>query len=1016
MTIPELSIRRPVMAWMLMFGVIVFGAIGLSRLGVSYLPDYDFPTLSVNVSRSGAAPELMETEIVDRLERELISVERLKTMTSTMKQGSASIVLEFEFDRDINLALQEVQSRVSSVRMPLNVDPPTISKSNSDDQPMMYIGFQSTRSITELVKYVEVSMRDAFQLVPGVGEVGLSAPGSRMFRVWLDPVKMKHYELTALDLRNALAQDHYEVSAGYFENEEKETNIRVMGEASSEQELGEIRILKRGGKSIYDSNIRIRDVARVEDGLSDVRRITRVNGSNGLGISIKKQRGTNAVEVAHGVKEKMAELQKTLPSDIQMGINLDSTAFIEESIHETEFTLILSVLVTGVVCFLFLGSWSSTLNILLSIPFSIVGSFLVFYAMGFTLNLFTLMGLSLAIGIVVDDSIMVLENIIRHSEMGKSRIDAARDGAKEITFAAVAASISVMAIFMPILFVQGVIGKFLFQFGIAITASVALSLVEALTITPMRCAQFLESGSRKSKFEVWLDETFQKVVTNYTKALYWVLSHRLKAVALSLLFFGASILILQWVKGEIIPPQDQSVLLLRFQSSIGSSLKATEQILLEVEKEVQTWPEVSRIFASAGGQGGGDVSTGAVFVTLKPMKERQKSQMELMKDARQKLSKIPNLKKLVVTDLSLRGFSSKKELPIDFSIQGGEWKTLDDLSQQMLKELAETGLTVDMDTDYRKGQPEVQIVPDREKAAASGVSVQMIADTIETALAGYRVGRVTSEGRRYDLNLRFQTESRKTVEDLDQILIRTDYGEMIPLSRVVTMREKTTTQTLSRRNRERAISISGNIAHGKSQSEALAKIEEIGKRIIPEGYHLELSGVSQTFRESLRQGIFILILGILVAYMILAAQFNSFLHPVAVLLALPFSLSGAFMALWVSGQSLNLYSMIGLILLMGIVKKNSIMLVEFANHLRGEGKEAHQAIIEACQIRLRPILMTSFATIAAAVPAALALGPGAESRLPMSMVIIGGVSVSTVLTLLVVPAFYSLVSRWDGLK
>ncbi len=996
-----------------MFGVIVFGALGLSRLGVSYLPDYDFPTLSVNVSRAGAAPELMETEIVDRLERELISLERLKSMTSTMKQGSASIVLEFELDRNVDLALQEVQSKISTVRMPLNVDPPTISKSNSDDQPIMWIGFQSSRSTVELVKYVETSLRDVFQLVSGVGDIQVSAPGTRMFRVWLDPLKMRQYELTPLDIRSALAQDHYEVSAGYFENSEKEVNIRVMGEGTSEQSIGEIRILKRGGKSIYDSHIRIGDVARVEDGLSDVRRITRVNGEYGLGLGIKKQRGTNAVEVSRAVRAKMVEIQKTLPADIQMGINLDTTAFIKESIHETEFTLVLSVLVTGLVCFLFLGSWRSTVNILLSIPFSIMGSFLVFYGMGFTLNLFTLMGLSLAIGIVVDDSIMVLENIVRHSEMGKSRLQAAQDGAKEITFAAVAASISVMAIFMPILFVEGVIGKFLFQFGVAITASVALSLVEALTITPMRCSQFLETGKSKSRFELKLDSLFQRITAIYSRGLIWSLEHRIKVVFVSLLFFGASLIVVRFIKGEIIPAQDQSVILLRFQSSIGSSLKTTESILLEVEKEVKTWPEVRRIFGSVGGFSGGDINTGMLFLSLKPMNEREMSQMELMKVARQKLSKIPNLKKLVVTDISLRGFSAKREMPVEFSIQGGDWKTLESLSQQMLKELEGSGLTVDMDTDYRKGQPELQIIPDREKAAASGVSVQSIADTLEVAMAGYRVGRVTADGRRYDLNLRFEEGSRKRVEDLDQLLVRTDYGELIPLSRLVTVHSETTTQTLSRRNRERAISLSGNIAPGKSQSAALAKVEEIGKRIVPEGYQLKLSGVSQTFRESFRQGIFILILGILVAYMVLAAQFNSFLHPITVLLALPFSLSGAFIALWVSGQSLNLYSMIGLILLMGIVKKNSIMLVEFANHLRREGKGAQQAIIEACQIRLRPILMTSFATIAAAIPAALALGPGAESRIPMSMVIIGGVSLSTFLTLLVVPAFYSWVSRWD---
>ncbi len=1007
MTLAELSIRRPVMAWMLMAALIIFGCIGLGRLGVSQLPDYDFPVLNVNVSWPGTAPEFIEAEIVDRLEEQLITVEKIKDISSSIKQGSANITLEFEFDRNIDAALQEVQSKIAGVRMPKNVDPPTIGKSNPDDQPILYIGISSSRPLKDLIVYSEVHLRDQFQIIPGVGDVFISGGAARALRIWIDPAKLREYEITVVDVRKAIEMEHYEVSAGYLENAKQETNLRVMGEGMSVEQIENIRLLQRGGSPIYNSNIRIRDIARVENGLTDVRRVARVQGKPGIGIGIKKQRGTNAVDVAQRVKKRMEELAKTLPPDIEMGVNFDATRFIEESIHETMFTLVLSALITGLICFLFLGTWSSTFNILLSIPTSIIGTFLILYGMGFTLNMFTLLGLSLAIGIVVDDAIMVLENIVRHAEMGKDRVTAARDGAKEITFAAVAATVSVMAIFVPVLFVSGTIGKFLFQFGVAITGAVALSLLEALTITPMRCSQFLAVGGNQSNFEQKVNGFFEKTALNYRSSLEWCLNHRWKVVGGALLFFVLSLGSAKLLRGEIVPPQDQSMFLLRLQSPIGTSLWGTEKLVVQVQEELLKWPEVRRIFASVGGMTGGDVTTGIIFLSLKPAKEREASQEELMQRAREKLGKIPGLK-LAVQDLSMRGFTARREFPIEFAIRGADWDQLRTISEQFLKEIEAGGLMTDLDTDHKIGQPEIQVIPNREAAAQSGVSMQTIGDTIEASMGGVHEGKFTSDGRRYDVWLKFDQPDRSEAESMDALQVRTAFGELIPLSRVVKLEKINTVQQITRRNRERSITIFANILPGKSQAEAIKKVEAIGKRILPDGYRLYWSGGAQAFQESLKSGIVVLLMGIMVAYMILASQFNSFLHPITVLLALPFSISGALLALLATNQSINLYSFIGMILLMGIVKKNSILLVEFTNQKRAGGLSLKEAILTASPIRLRPILMTSIATMAAALPPALALGPGAESRIPMAVTILGGVFVSTSLTLFVIPCAYSL--------
>jgi len=1026
MSLSDVSIKNPVFAWMLMASLIIFGGISYKDLGVSQMPEIDFPVISVSVTWEGAAPEVMESDVTDVLEDVLMSTEGLREISSTTRQGDTSVKLEFALERDIDVALQEVQSKVSQGqrRLPEDIDPPIVSKQNPSEQPIMWLGLSSeNRPLRDMITYVQDHLKDRFQTIPGVGEIILSGFVDRNLRVWVSQAALDKYQLTVGDVIAAIEANHVEMPAGRIETADKEMNVRAMGEAVSVEEFGDILISRRGGQPVYKP-ILLKEVARIEDALADQRRISRVLGKPAIGLGFRKQTGANAVDVAHKVKEKMKEVQKDLPKDMTLGINFDSTTFVEEAIHELLFALVMSAVLTAAVCWLFLGSWSSTLNILLAIPTSVIGCFLIFRFMNFTLNTFTVLGLSLAIGIVVDDAIMVLENIVRYHEKGMSRIEAARVGARQITFAAIAATLSLVAIFLPVAFMQGVIGRFFFQFGVTISAAVLLSLLEALTLTPMRASQFLSVGERTSRFGKAVDAGFDRLAHGYRGILRIVLKMPWVVVLVSVAFFAVSIMLFKPLRKEFVPAQDQGYFLCRMQAPVGSSLQFTNEKFKKVEEFVRSVPEVKRSFAAIGGFGGGEVNTGMLFISMKSKGERgvregrtkELSQQDLMDVFRKEVGKIPDLK-IFIQDLSMRGFTAQRGFPVEFSVQGSDWGKLAAYSEQMMEKMRGTGLMMDVDTDYLLGVTEVQIRPNRQKATERGVDMSTIANAVNALIGGQRVGKYTEGGRRYDVRVRLVAEDRMKPEDVENIYVWNNRGERVKLADLVDIELKPSLLSITRRNRERAVAIFANMVPGKSQADAIAAVERISDEILPEGYRIEMTGGSKSMRESMNSLGVAFVMGIVVAYMILASQFNSYVHPVTVLLAMPFAISGAVIALLLTNQSLNLYSMIAFILLMGIVKKNSILLVEFTNHVRrDEGKPAREALLEACPVRLRPILMTSISTVAAAVPPALALGPGAETRIPMAVAVIGGVVVSTVLTLVVVPCAYLLFTRLERHK
>nr|MBA3847963.1 efflux RND transporter permease subunit [Planctomycetota bacterium] len=684
------------------------------------------------------------------------------------------------------------------------------------------------------------------------------------------------------------------------------------------------------------------------------------------------------------------------------------TPYIKHSISELRFEIVISILLTGVVAWIFLRSLSSTLNVLLAIPMSLFGALAIIHALGWTLNLFTLLALGLAVGIVVDDAILVLESIVRRREAGDDKATAASRGTKSIAFAALAASIAVVAIIVPVVFMRGVIGQFFLQFGVALSLAVMLSYIEAVTLAPARCAQFLTVGHRGGRFGGLVDGALNWIARVYDRCLNVTLRHPWLTTLAATLLFAASLYAVVLLPREQVPAQEQSRLRINFQTAVGSDIHETDALIRKAETLVDARPEVARMYSITGGFGGQGANGGLMFLTLVPPEQRDFSQQELIGELRRELNAIPGLRALP-QDPSVEGFGGGGK-PVEFSIGGADWDGVVAAAQAAMKALEASGTAVDVDSNWRVGSPELAVEPNRARADDLGVSVTDIAKTIQTVVGGLRVAKFTTQGRRIDLRVQVLESQRDQPEDIGRLHLRTRDGTLVPASMLITSTERPTLQQITRRARERAVTITANVAEGSSQGAALAVVDTLGAAL-PDGLRMKLAGASQAASETGWDMLIAFGLGVLVAYMVLAAQFNSFKHPITVLMILPLALSGGLLALLIAGKTLNLFSGIGLILLMGLAKKNSIVLVDVAARRRAEGADAIQAMRDAGAERLRPILMTSIAIIAAAMPIAIGLGPGGELRAPMAIAIVGGMIVATTLSLLVVPAIYVLFEK-----
>jgi hydrophobe/amphiphile efflux-1 (HAE1) family protein len=997
---------------MLMLGTMLFGLIAVTRIGISQFPDVDNPTISVSILWPGASPEDIETGIINPIEDAMSQVTGVITMTSSAKTGSARVTATFDLSRNIDLALQDTQAKIAqnARSLPTSAQVPVVSKSNSDDQPILTVGLSGPFSRTLLADIARYQLQDTLETIPGVGQIQLTGYLNRNIRVWVDAERLVAANVTVSDVTAAILRQHISVPGGEMDNGGLAFDVRFLGEAANLDTLRNIVVSGTGGMS----PVHLKDVALVQDGFQDVTSYARSNGENVQAMGILKQPGSNAVGVANAVRAALANPQKTLPPGMKLDVIFDTTVFINESVNEIALELGLAVVLTGFVCWLFLGSLSATMNVLFAIPTSLLGTVAVQYFLGFTLNTFTLLGLSLAVGLVVDDAVMVMENIFRHAEMGKERVRAAAEGTKEITFAALAATIAVIAIFMPVAFMSGVVGKFFLQFGVTLSVAVAISYVEAISLAPARCAQMLRTSTHAERGLVGrlTDRGFEALTRGYARALHLSLRFPWTVLGTGALVMLAAVGVAMKIPQEFVPSQDQSRLSVKITTSVGANLQATDALVQRAEAWLTARPEVIDVMSSVGGS---SPNTATLSVTFVEPGARKLTQSELGAAIRDELNSYPGLK-ASVQDLSQQGFGASKGFPIQFAVRGSDWDTLVKHAMRVKDELASSGVATDVDSDYQVGSPELVVEPDRLRAADLGVSVSDIANTVSALIGGTVIGQYSTGGRRIDMNVRLQSGQRARPEDLGLLRVRTAKGTLVPLSSVVNTRQVAELQQINHADRVRAITITGNVAAGHAQGEAVAFAQSLQSEL-PPGYHIVTSGSSSQFSDAMSSLIFALIVGILVAYMVLASQFKSFLDPVTVLTILPLSVAGAMFALLLAGKTLNVFSMIGLLLLMGIVKKNSIILVDYANEVRAtEGLDAKQAMLKAGPVRLRPILMTAVATMMAAVPSALGIGPGRETRGPMADAVIGGLVLSTALSLLLVPAFYVLADRLRSRK
>lgn len=1026
-----------------MAAIIIFGSVGFSKMGVSQMPDVDFPVVNVSLTLVGANAQVMETDVVDPIEEALMAVEGVTEVRSISSDGSATITVELELSRNVDVAVQEIQTKLAQVsnKLPEELDPAVITKSNPDDVPIIWVSVTAVdRTEKEKMLFVKDFLKDKFQEISGVGEIILGGYVDRTINVYLDPLKLSRNEIAVDDIVNTLKEQNLEVPSGRLENRTNEISLRAVGEVPTAEQFGNIFLNSRSGSPLFRS-IRLKDIATVEDGLGEIRRISRFNGISAVAIGIKKLKGANAVQVGDLVKAKVKELKPRLPKGYDLTISNDNTGYIRDSVNELEFTLIFSAILTGFVCRLFLGNWKSTGNVLLAIPTSVIGTFLFLYFAGFTINTFTMLGLSLATGIVVDDAIMVLENITRHREMGKSWFKAALEGALEIRFAALAATLAVVAIFLPVAFMKGIIGRYFLEFGVTISVAVLLSLFEALSFTPMRVSLYGEIKKEKSRLssvfsvdarESWnrwisrisvfkrMDPTIERFLDYsadlYARSIDFVLKYPRWVVFGSTALFILSLGFFFLLKKEFIPPQDMGRFIVRARLPLGSSLQRTDEVMKKVELYLINRKEIEKYISNVGGFGGTEANTGMFFVTMKEMGHRPKNpktgkeftQSALFGILRKDLKELVPEATFSMQDLSQRGFSAGRGYPVELVLTGPDWKTLSALSVQILDKLKESKAVLDVDTDYVAGQKELRLITNREAAALRGVSMANVGNTVGTLMGGKNVSRFTENGRSYDVRVKIRKDQGETIAVIPDIGVRNTFGEFVKLKEIVSIQEKEALKTITRINRERAIRVFGNPAPALGQTVSTEKALEIAREVLPDGYSVSITGSAKTAKESGESLTLALTFGILLSYMILASQFNSLKQPLYILLAMPFSFTGALVSLYLFGQSFNMYSFIGLILLLGLVKKNSILLVEFVNHIRSTGKSIRESVKEGCPIRLRPVLMTSFSSIAAAIPPALALGPGAETRIPMAVTILGGMTLSTLITLLVVPAAYYL--------
>ena len=1022
MWLADTSVKRPVFATMVIMALVVLGAVSYPEIGVDLFPKVDFPIVTISTHLKGASPEVIDVDITDKIEGAVNTINGVKSITSSSTEGDSRITVEFVLERDIDLAVQDVREKVALIRnkLPQDIDEPRIAKVDPDATAVMWLNLSGQKTVRELSTYVDEVLREQLQRINGVGDIQLGGLQLRQVRVWLDGSKLRAYGLSASDVMVALQRQNVELPGGRIESVSKEYTIKVKGEFLNVADFNDLVIA-------YDKGapVRLRDIGKAEDGMEERRSIVRFNGIPAVGMGVQKQSGTNTVAVVNLVKQEIAKINKTLPPGMTLNIAIDQSTFIKRSIAEVQKHLILGGLFAILAVFVFLRNVRTTLISAVALPISIISTFALILAFGFTFNNMTMLALTLSVGLLIDDAIIVIENIYRHVEEGMAPREAATFATSEIGLAVMATTFAIVAIFLPVAFMKGMIGRFFLQFALTVVFSVMVSLLVSLTLTPMLASIFLKrvalrrenpTGApvvvKPHRLAESFERGYKKLEEVYRHLLAFSLNHRVIILVGALVIFAGSLYLTTYMGKEFTPPEDQGQFIVRLEAPIDYSLEKANELFRPAEQILRQMPEVRAVYYVLGT--GGAVNRAMIMTSLIPKSERKKTQMDLKKEIRQKLSRFPGLK-VSAEDFSMIG-GGQRQVPIQYSVRGPDLMAIQAYTKQIAGEFAKKPGIVDVDTSLEMGKPELKIFIDRDKAADLGVDVSTIAEAINLLISGETdVTKYKDElrGKRYDVRIRLNPEERRDPDDLSKLYVRSRDGRLVELRNLVRIQEGGGPSVINRVDRQRAITLFASLEE-KPLGAAIQDLNSIAEKILPPDYLPKYRGQADTMGESFGYLLFAIILGVAMAYMVLAAQFESFVHPFTVLLAMPLSFIGAFSALLLTGNTLSIFSFIGLILLMGLVKKNGILLVDYTNVLRARGLSRREAILHAGPVRLRPILMTTFAMVFGMIPVAFGMGEGAETRAPMGIAVIGGLLTSLFLTLVVVPAAYDLFDDMQG--
>jgi len=1024
MVLSDISIKRPVFATVLALMLIVLGMASLLKLPVREYPAIDPPVVSVTTTYRGASAAVVDSQITELIEAAVAGIEGIKFITSQSRDERSQVTIEFRLTRPVDAAANDVRDKVARTlaRLPEAADTPVVQKVDGDARPILWIALVSDQySGMELTEIASRRFADRLAIVEGVAQVLVLGERKPAMRIWLDRQALAARGLTAQDVEDAIKRENVELPGGRIESTQRELTVRTDTRMSRPEQFRQVVISRTGG-----SQVLLGDIATVEVAPEDTRGGYRINGKPAIGLGILRQSTANTLSVAEGVKEEVERIRASIPEGIEVVVGYDESQFIARSIYEVEHALMIALALVVIVIFFFLRSWRATIIPALAIPVSIVASFIALAALGFSINVLTLLGLVLAIGLVVDDAIVVLENIHRRIEEGEHPLLASLRGAREIAFAVIATTLVLIAVFLPLSFMGGNTGRLFTEFGFALAASVLCSGFIALTLTPMLCSKLLKPHQGETWLVRWTEPFFLGMNWLLRVTLLRALRVPVITLAAMALVSGLSVVLFNVLPKEFSPTEDRATIIIPNTAPEGASFAYTTEQVMAIERVVQPYidsGEVASIFATIGGfQRPPQGNQANVFIRLAPWDERGRKQQAIAAEMMPQLLAIPGTRAFALNPPSLgqRGFQP----PVQFVIGGSDYVSLVEWRNRFIERARQNPRLLNLDSNFRETKPEIRVEIDRRKAAELGVSIQAVGRTIETMLGAREVGTYVQGGQEYKVMLQAREQDRATPYDLQNIFVRTSaggqlgliagagsqQGALVPLSNVVTLSERARAQSLAREDRVRAITISASLAPGYTLGEALTYLEGVAREVLPTEARISYRGQSLEFKESSGALYVTFALALLVVFLVLAGQFESFIHPLIILLSTPLALTGGLLALHLTGNTLNIYSQIGMILLIGLMAKNGILIVEFSNQLRDRGLSIHDSVLEATVVRLRPILMTSIATIFGAVPLAMATGAGAESRQALGVVIVGGVALSTVLTLYAVPALYLLLA------